>query len=120
MLQKIVNRITEFRQVILYNIPNKVSIDVKIPMRNMVTHALNCLPRNFRTGRKQLLMGTFIDTLNALADCFNQHTISSQRLHASRRCQQLIHIRQGFVPQFQIADSLPYLTELVFNDSKLL
>ncbi len=52
MLQEVIYCIAEWCQVVLDHIPYKFVINVKIAMCNVITHAFNSFPRNFRTKLK--------------------------------------------------------------------
>ena len=71
MFYEIVYCVTKNREVILNNVPDKIDIDIKIAMSNVVAHTFNSFPRNLRSSRQKLLLSAFINAFNALANCFN-------------------------------------------------
>ena len=81
MLFKIIDGIFKGRKVVFDDIPYKISIDVKIPVGNVVAHTFHGFPRYFWSGREQLLVGALVNTFYPLANCFYQHTIRSERFH---------------------------------------
>lgn len=48
MFYEVIYCITKGREIILNHIPNKIYINVKITMSNMVTHTFYGFPRNLR------------------------------------------------------------------------
>ena len=71
MFYEIVDSVTQSGKIVLDHIPNEICVDVKITMRYMVSHSLHSFPRDFRTYRKQLLVSSFVNTLNPFTYCLN-------------------------------------------------
>ncbi len=80
---QIIDSTTQSRQIIFYDIPYQIRINIKIAMSYVISHTLYSLPWNLWPCRQQLTFRTFIYAFHALTYCLYKHTICSKSLHTA-------------------------------------